>query len=275
MVFLSSSKCYLNIDVCTIGTPCDELGNFLPSGAPPPPRPTAPADDFSPYQSREEFELAELLYSRVQMSAGNIDALLDIWASTLAKHNDNPLFANAKHMYETIDSTNLGDVKWESFTTSWQGELPENPPAWMTAKYDVWFRDPRAVVHSMLGNPDIDGEIDYAPSREFDGTTRRLKDFMSGDWAWNQAASDYTISLIILDLLLLHQDIIAENPDTHGAAFVPIVLGSDKTTVSIATGQTEYYPLYLSIGNIHNNVRRAHRDGVALIGFLAIPKSEY
>lgn len=56
--------------------------------------------------------------------------------------------------------------------------------------------------------------------------------------------------------------------------FVPIILGSDKTTVSVATGQNEYYPLYLSIGNIHNNVRRAHRNGVVLIGFLAIPKSE-
>jgi hypothetical protein len=32
------------------------------------------------------------------------------------------------------------------------------------------------------------------------------------------------------------QDIIAEDPDTHGSMFVPIILGSDKTTVSVATG---------------------------------------
>lgn len=56
--------------------------------------------------------------------------------------------------------------------------------------------------------------------------------------------------------------------------FVPVILGSDKTTVSVATGQNEYYPLYASIGNVHNNVRRAHRNAVSLIGFLAIPKSE-
>lgn len=56
--------------------------------------------------------------------------------------------------------------------------------------------------------------------------------------------------------------------------FVPIILGSDKTTVSVATGQNEYWPVYISIGNIHNNVRRAHRNGVALLGFLAIPKSK-
>ena len=55
---------------------------------------------------------------------------------------------------------------------------------------------------------------------------------------------------------------------------VPIILGSDKTTVSVATGQNEYYPLYISIGSIHNNIRRAHRGAVALIAFLAIPKSK-
>jgi hypothetical protein len=56
--------------------------------------------------------------------------------------------------------------------------------------------------------------------------------------------------------------------------FVPIILGSDKTTVSVAMGQTDYYPLYLSIGNLHNNIRWSHRGGVVLIGFLAIAKSK-
>jgi len=55
---------------------------------------------------------------------------------------------------------------------------------------------------------------------------------------------------------------------------VPIILGSDKTTVSVVTGQTNYYPLYLSIGNVRNTVRRAHCNVVALIGFLAMPKSK-
>ena len=67
---------------------------------------------------------------------------------------------------------------------------------------------------------------------------------------------------------------IAVDPATHGSMFVPIILGSDKTTVSVATGHTEYCPVYLSIGNIHNNARRAHKNGLDLLGFLAIPKSK-
>jgi hypothetical protein len=61
-------------------------------------------------------------------------------------------------------------------------------------------------------------------------------------------------------------------PNSEGAMYCPIVLGSDKTTVSVATGHVEYHPLYLSIGNPHNTVRRGHRNAVIPIAFLAIPK---
>ena len=54
--------------------------------------------------------------------------------------------------------------------------------------------------------------------------------------------------------------------------FVPIILESDKTTVSVGTGNNEYYPLYISIGNVHNNVCHAHWNALALLGFLSIPK---
>jgi hypothetical protein len=60
----------------------------------------------------------------------------------------------------------------------------------------------------------------------------------------------------------------------HKSTLVPVILGSDKTVVSVGTGHTEYWPLYLSIGNIHNRLRRAHKGGVMVIGFLAIPKSQ-
>ena len=56
---------------------------------------------------------------------------------------------------------------------------------------------------------------------------------------------------------------------------VPINLGSDKTTTSVATGQNDFYPLYMSPGNIKNHTRQSHEDAVVLIGFLAIPKSMY
>jgi hypothetical protein len=76
----------------------------------------------------------------------------------------------------------------------------------------------------------------------------------------------------MLQLLIESQDMISADPSTHGAMFVPIILGSDKTTVSVATGQNEYYPLYLSIGNVQNHMRRAHKNALVVVGFLPIPK---
>ena len=68
---------------------------------------------------------------------------------------------------------------------------------------------------------------------------------------------------------------IGKDPDTHGTMLVPVNLGSDKTTASVATGQNEFYPLYMSPGNIKNHMRQGHEDVVALIRFLAIPKSMF
>ena len=57
--------------------------------------------------------------------------------------------------------------------------------------------------------------------------------------------------------------------------FVPIILGSDKTTVSVATGNNEYWPIYISTGNVHNCAHRGHGQAVSLLGFFSIPKSKY
>lgn len=66
--------------------------------------------------------------------------------------------------------------------------------------------------------------------------------------------------------------IYVDDPATEGTMYCAVILGSDKTTVSVATGNVEYHPLYLSIGNIRNEARRGHRNGVIPIAFLAIPK---
>lgn len=52
----------------------------------------------------------------------------------------------------------------------------------------------------------------------------------------------------------------------------PLVMGADQTTVSVATGNTEFHPLYFGLLNPSNQMRRAHRDTMLPVAFLAIPK---
>ena len=73
-------------------------------------------------------------------------------------------------------------------------------------------------------------------------------------------------------ICLIQDEIITTIPNAKGAMYCPIILGSDKTMVSVATGHVEYHPLYLSIGNPYNTVWCAHHNAVIPIAFLAIPK---
>lgn len=57
--------------------------------------------------------------------------------------------------------------------------------------------------------------------------------------------------------------------------FIPIIAGSDKTTVLVATGHQEYHPVYMSPGNITNVARRAHGSGMLPVAFLPIPKGTF
>lgn len=114
---------------------------------------------------------------------------MDLWGSTLLKHNEPPPFLNHADLYNTIDSIPLGHIPWECIPVRYSGELPDGePPDWMLESHEVWFRDPRKVVHAMLANPDYNGRVDYAPVQVFDSEGHReYQHFMSGDWAWEQA----------------------------------------------------------------------------------------
>ncbi|KAF5353718.1 hypothetical protein D9758_008652 [Tetrapyrgos nigripes] len=62
------------------------------------------------------------------------------------------------------------------------------------------------------------------------------------------------------------QNKIAKDQHAHGSMFVPWIAGSDKMTVSIATGHQEYHPVYASPGDLTNTA-------LLPIAFLAIPKT--
>ena len=140
------------------------------------------------------------------MSAGDINFLLGVWGASLAIHDDEPPFSNAKHLYDTIDLTPLGDVTWESFALLYNGRRPVGKtPPWMEAEYDVWFRDPRTLVHNLLSNPDFKSGFDYMPFQErMAARVHRFQDLMSGNWAWSQAVGlRYSIGGLVLILIML------------------------------------------------------------------------
>ncbi|KAF8801949.1 hypothetical protein BYT27DRAFT_7308890 [Phlegmacium glaucopus] len=146
-------------------------------------------------------------------------------------------YAHARDLYSTIDSILLGDTPWEGFKVTYNGDVLESSPSWMTKEYEVWYQNPLEVMEAHIGNPDFAQEIDYAPKQVIGKNQKQqYTNLMSGQWAWEQA------------------DILAADPETHGSMFAPIILGSDKSTVSVATGQNDYYPLYELLGHFQNHI---------------------
>lgn len=73
---------------------------------------------------------------------------MDLWAGYQSQFNNAnygisilPPFSNSDDLYNTINIIEEGDIPWRAFSIQYQGPMPENPPHWMTEKYEVWYQD--------------------------------------------------------------------------------------------------------------------------------------
>ncbi|RPD54101.1 hypothetical protein L226DRAFT_548363 [Lentinus tigrinus ALCF2SS1-7] len=237
--------------------PCNVHGNFLPAGVPPPPR--EEVDDWWPFSSRAHFEFADWHYQKVQTSVGDLDTLLKNLAAQKALETGNAhaaaMFDSANDLLATIDAIPYGELAWTTFNIRYTGPVTPHTPAWKLKTYTIHTRNALHVAEDIAGSADFDGRWDYVPYEEYNTPgCRRFSDVMSGTWAFKKGTT------------------LAANADYAGSMLTPVIIGTDKTTVSVATGHQEFHPVYLSLGNVHNTMRRAHRNAVVPLAFLAIPK---
>ena len=123
-----------------------------------------------------------------------IDDLMQIWAAMHPKEGSP--FSSHKDLYEKIDSIQNGDAPWQSITIKHPNASLQNThhvPEWQLQDFKVWFHDPKALISSILSNPDFKDGMDYAPCMIYDEEHERVRsNFMSADWAWNQCVSETT-----------------------------------------------------------------------------------
>lgn len=160
---------------------------------PPQPQATAAHGDWSPFNSEVQFQLADLLYRRAELSATNIEDLLELWARSMSESDIPAPLRSCQEMHALIDSSTLGDSPWQCLVTRPPVGVDARAPGWKQASYEVWYRDPDAVVSAMLDNPDFDGQFDLCPYIDLtaDGT-RHWSNVMSGNIAWRHCVSRVT-----------------------------------------------------------------------------------
>ena len=173
------------------GKICDVDWNELPPNSPPPDlAPQCSSDDWSPYESHIQFELANFLYRCNQMSEGDTDFLLNIIKALLVSHDRQVPFHHHTDMQDIIDATTVGEASWDHFTLYYNGPLPEGVsqgdiPRWVMEEHEVWYCNSVTLLENLLLNPDFKDEFDYVPYQECTADdSHQFHDFMPGNWSW-------------------------------------------------------------------------------------------
>ncbi|KAG8783296.1 hypothetical protein FRC12_019863 [Ceratobasidium sp. 428] len=118
---------------------------------------------------------------------------------------------------------------------------------------DLWKRDIAALIRFLLSNPRFIPHTRYTPERHFNSKKRRKQDRVYGQmwpgrWWWQM------------------QNILGPY-----STVVPIILSTDKTKLTVFSGHQKAWPVYLSIGNIHSDIRRCpSKRATLLVGFIPV-----
>ncbi|KAG1763526.1 hypothetical protein EDD22DRAFT_979343 [Suillus occidentalis] len=186
-------------------------------------------DPWAPFADAEEWGLVKWLISRVGQNA--IEEFMKLPIVILMK---------------AIDQLPRG-TEWQLKRISVEGNKLTNEQQYETEDLELWMRDPVECIRELMGNPEFDHMVSYAPERVFsdaEGKTRRYDEMWTGDWWWEM-----------------------QGRLPQGAVVAPVILASNKTSLSQFRGDQEVWPVYLSLGNISKNVR-------ILIAYLPISKLE-
>lgn len=146
--------------------------------------------NWAPFDDRLSFDWAYYHYVTLQSSAAKIAEGLDLWSAMCIKHGSaaGAPWRNAKEMYATIDTIEVGSLPFKSFEFRYTGPKPSQPPHWMEQVYELNARNILDVVQEQLATPDFKDQFNYVPYKEFNSKGERIwSNLMSGQWAFLQA----------------------------------------------------------------------------------------
>ncbi|KAI0058658.1 hypothetical protein BV25DRAFT_1871945 [Artomyces pyxidatus] len=169
---------------------------------------------WAPFDDEGEWQLAEWMIRTLGQSPVSVKREMDL------------SFHNNRSFLKKIDALPRGP-KWECETLVVEGDLLDENGKPKTEEVELWKRDPVECIQELIGNPAFRDDMHFAPQKIFDdlqGERRRFEEMWTADWWWGT-----------------QEDL----PD--GATIAPVILATDKTRLSVFSGDKSAWPVYLSL----------------------------
>ncbi|KAJ4496908.1 hypothetical protein C8R41DRAFT_708635, partial [Lentinula lateritia] len=196
---------------------------------------------YYPFSSRPEWEMASFLLNS-SLSMQEIDNYLQL---ELTKQN-NLSFKTAQRLHEITDL--LPPVP------KWRARVIKTPPLYPSRTPVVlYYRNAVEVLQDLMKSPLICDSLNFAPLQIFEDSRKLVRvydSWLSGNRAWQM-----------------------QSQLPEGATLLGTILSSDKTTVSVITGNRVAHPLLISLANIDSDLlSKASLYLFNLLALLPVPK---
>ncbi|KAG8909122.1 hypothetical protein FRC02_007985, partial [Tulasnella sp. 418] len=207
------------------------------------------AKPWSPFEDHEEWELAEWL-ALSSLSQTEIDNYLKL---KITRDRTTPSFKNNRSLQSKLDQL----PKCTPFTyTSIKvtGDIKDENGVPLEEDIELWYRDPLELIREIMGNAALAEEMRYEPVKVFNKSRseRYYDEMWTADWWW-----------------------LTQGKLKKGATIAPVILSSDKTKLSVFSGDKVAWPIYITIGNVPKGIRRRpSKYATLLLGYLPTSKLE-
>ncbi|KAG6825409.1 hypothetical protein H0H92_003787 [Tricholoma furcatifolium] len=205
---------------------------------------------WAPFANESEWELARWLMTS-GVSQTKMDAFLKLKS---IRDGVNLTFHNARSLLKRIDQLPRGP-EWICQSFQLTGDEKDSDGKFLTQEIELWHRDPVECIKELLESSFIGDKNAYEPIRVYRDearTNREYSETNTGDWMWE-----------------------TQKKLPPGATLVPVILSSDKTSLTNFSSDKQAYPVYLAIGTTAAEIRRqpsAH--AMVLVGYIPVCKLE-
>ncbi|KAI6040960.1 hypothetical protein EDC04DRAFT_2879042 [Pisolithus marmoratus] len=208
---------------------------------------------YSPFEDREEWELAQWLINNVNQQATDDFLKLQV----VGDHY------GSNHTFMKIVDKLPTSPEWKCELVHTYGDVEDirhdlegkEDPIMDGEEMELWMCDPVACIRELIRNLAFHGNITYTPKKVYmdhQGSTQWYDEMWTGDWWWE-----------------------TQHHLPPGGTVTPVILVSDKTELSLFKGDKNAWPMYLSIGNLSKEVCcQPGCHALVLLGYLPVSKLE-